>query len=566
MRLSRPALSTAAIGLLLLAAAPGYASPAEPAGPSAPVRDCAPATPAAPDRTDHDPSCLDVGLTLSRLPEVGGQADLDVTVRTTAAEDAIDLAVELPDHLVWVNAPGEAAVTTTQSAVPIDRGQVSTARSHHQVLSGAPLTLHGTVKAVGTGPAEIRATATATGGADAATAARHLTIGTDASTSGIAVKDVGDVVPTTMPGTRSSLAWTHKPVATPGTQTRPDRGQACVTGTWNYVEHTGYTRVSANAAVEVYDAETGAPDELLVSGFTDAEGRYSLCFDNKDAGDRTQDVYVRLSTDNPQFVVRSKVTKQPYRFATATKRNVKTGGVVDFGAVQPSAPELMRGVEAFDTANTGWNFVPGGCWDARDTTCRKAVVNWEPDSTTCCWYDLQQDAAYIAAATPDTPIVVLHELGHGLMDDVYEDAYPPFPNCSPHSLHRASSAGCAWTEGWPTFFAATALRDYFFRWEDGRILDLENATWGTALPGRVWENGDLVEGRVAGALIDLSDAGRNEAADTCAEDPQGPLWNTFLDHVSGTFHEFWQQRAADGHDVGATALACLQYNTIDYRS
>ncbi len=40
-----------------------------------------------------------------------------------------------------------------------------------------------------------------------------------------------------------------------------------------------------------------------------------------------------------------------------------------------------------------------------------------------------------------------HEIGHAIMDDIYEDAYPATPNCSGHKVDTASSAGCAWTEG-----------------------------------------------------------------------------------------------------------------------
>jgi hypothetical protein len=42
---------------------------------------------------------------------------------------------------------------------------------------------------------------------------------------------------------------------------------------------------------------------------------------------------------------------------------------------------------------------------------------------------------------------VAHEIGHAIMDDIYEDAYPATPNCSGHKVDTASSAGCAWTEG-----------------------------------------------------------------------------------------------------------------------
>jgi hypothetical protein len=36
---------------------------------------------------------------------------------------------------------------------------------------------------------------------------------------------------------------------------------------------------------------------------------------------------------------------------------------------------------------------------------------------------------------------VAHEIGHAIMDDIYEDAYPATPNCSGDKVDTASSAG-----------------------------------------------------------------------------------------------------------------------------
>ncbi|WP_455351775.1 hypothetical protein [Streptomyces sp. SYSU K217416] len=356
-------------------------------------------------------------------------------------------------------------MTTTESDVPVEQGKVHTAEGSHTLSADKPLTLTGKIKAVAAGAAEIRATATAAG-IDIVSGSQFLTVDAEESTSGIAVPAVGAVAATDEPVTLSNLQWAHKPVGTRTADTTAGKKQACATGSWNYIEHTGYTRVSANAGVRVFDADTDGPDELLASGVTDEAGRFTLCFDNRDAGDRTQDVYVQFSTENEQWKIQSKKTRQAYHFATATKTNVKTGTIADFGSRQPAAPELMRGIQAYDSLNSAWNFVPGTCWDARDTDCRQGVINWEPDSTSCCWYELDKNEAFLAAATPDTAIATLHEFGHALMDDIYEDAFPSSPNCSPHYITRKSSAGCAWTEGWPTFFAGTVLGDPVFRWPE----------------------------------------------------------------------------------------------------
>ncbi|MFG2504726.1 hypothetical protein ACGFOW_04420 [Streptomyces rubiginosohelvolus] len=565
MRFRRLALSTAVAGLLFGPATPALAAPGAPTPTGTESRDCAPISPKAPEDAHHDDSCLAVAVALADLPEVGGETQVTVQVRTTATQDALDLELLLPAHLAWARLPDGFAVATVASTVPVEGGEVHRASGSRTVAADAPLTLTGRVRAVGEGPAEIRATATAEGAVDSASGSRFVTLDGANSTEGIAVRTVNAVAATDSPSTRSSLHWAHKPVASSTVPAKPGRGQACVKGSWNYVEHTGYTRVSANASVSVYDADPNGEDELLATGLTDEYGRYQLCFDNRDPGDRTQDVFVRLATENVQWKIQANRTKSAYRFDTETRRNIRNGQTADFGATQPASPELMRGVQAFDTLNTAWNFTPGDCWDDRDTTCRQGAVNWEPDSTTCCYANLQEDASYIGGATPDTPIVTLHEFGHSLMDDVYDDWWPDNSNCSPHYGHRVSSAGCAWSEGWATYYAGTVIQDPIFRWGDGRVLDYENVTWGTVEPGRVWENGDTVEGRVSGALHDLSDASTHESGDKFAEDPRGPLWTTFLDNRSNSFRDFWNQRAAAGHDVGPAALNALYYNTIDYR-
>jgi hypothetical protein len=101
------------------------------------------------------------------------------------------------------------------------------------------------------------------------------------------------------------------------------------------------------------------------------------------------------------------------------------------------------------------------------------------------------------------------------------------------------------------------FNDPSFRWPNGASLDIEGPTWGNG-----WGQGDTTERRVAGALIDLSDA-NNEGTDRVSEGI-GNLWSTFQSHDSATFSQFWSNRSADGFDVGNDALGSPFQSTIGY--
>jgi hypothetical protein len=204
-----------------------------------------------------------------------------------------------------------------------------------------------------------------------------------------------------------------------------------------------------------------------------------------------------------------------------------------------------------------WNNTPGACWDMIGA-CRIVVVLWQPDSTDGTYYSLSSNNVHLAAVDPDSGITVSHEVTHSIMDDVYEDAFPSAPNCNPHNIPTASSAGCAWTEGFAEWLPTVVFNDPNFRWPNGSALNLENPTWGTG----GWANGTTVEGRVAGALIDLTD-GTNEGTDRVGEG-MGNIWTTFQNHVSANFSQFWSHRASDGFNVGNNALGSLYQNTIDF--
>jgi hypothetical protein len=60
-----------------------------------------------------------------------------------------------------------------------------------------------------------------------------------------------------------------------------------------------------------------------------------------------------------------------------------------------------------------------------------------PDSTVGDHYqrsEFSYDEVFLLGRTPDSRSIVAHEIGHAIMDDIYEDAYPATPNCSGHTV------------------------------------------------------------------------------------------------------------------------------------
>lgn len=268
---------------------------------------------------------------------------------------------------------------------------------------------------------------------------------------------------------------------------------------------------------------------------------------------------MRFIMKNSIWRLRATGTNNDYAFDSAT-RLIADGATVDFGNLQPGSSTFMRGLHAFDAANDAWNWKPGTCWATTHTTCRQLNINWSSTSTDGTYYQPATNDVHLAAADPDSAITVVHEVGHGVMDETYNDSMPSTPNCNPHFITGASSAGCAWVEGWAEWFPASVYNDPFFRWPDGGSLNLETPNAST--PG--WDDGDTVEGRVAGALIDVSDFA-NDGFDTYGEGAPGPIWTTFSNHRSTTLANFWSHRTSDGFNVSDPgALASLFQNSIDY--
>lgn len=517
-------------------------------------------------------SCLKVAASLDRVPTLGQTAALRFSVTADADLPGTTVDVQLPAGLQWVRRPAGLQQRVSRSARPEDRGTVTTASTRVDLRRGQVLHFSGTVRAARSGAAQIRVRALAPHGGttQAGADAVFLTVGAPgaASTPGIAAGAHGSAVPTVHGPAVPSTSRVSRSVGTAGlaapVRTSAGAASPCdtrVTGNWGYRDQNNAWHDSANFQVQVWDADVFG-DTLLANGVTDGAGNYNLCFDAQSEGlfdSGTADVYVRFVSSNSIWQVQR--GGSPLTFTTGTTNDITPGSTLALGSLSTGDGALSRGLHAFDEANDAWQFVPKPrnlCFDQKDTTCRQLRINWAPDSTDGTYYSTGSNDVHLAADDPNAHHTVVHEISHAIMDDVYDDAFPSAPSCNPHSIEGTSSTGCAWTEGFAEWLPATVYNDPFFRWPNGASLDLETPSWGNG-----WGEGDTTEGRIAGALIDITDGANEGPWDRFSEGSAG-IWSTFTHHVSGTLGQFWAQRAADGFDTSdAGALAALYQNTID---
>lgn len=544
------------------AALPAFAPPAAASPPT--ERPCTLTASGSSSVENEHRSCISVTATLSSAPAVGKRATLDFTVHAEVARQGVRVTAELPPNLRWVTSPAGLAASTRTSKAPHARGQLQLASATRTFGAGEKVRYRGVVEAVKAGSAEVtvRAVADPTRRAEAGADTVFLTVGATAASSRFGIP--------TSPNGKTAAYTGAKPVS----PVRPNAdkrtlvkapavsaalaGTSCVKGTWNFTDRNGNGQPAISWRVEAWDSDATGGDDLLAASLTGFSGEYTLCFNNADAGGGSgQDVYIRFFADNGNWRVQNSVGGGVYNYVTGIVFNLADGVTQDFGWLQPGDPTHMRGAAAFWATQITWNNLPGACWDMIGP-CRAVVIVWKPDSTSGTFYNLGTNTVHLLGADPDSGILVSHEVSHSIMDDVFDDAFPSAPSCNPHSITAASSAGCAWTEGFAEWVPATVFNDPHFRWANGAALNLENPTWGT--PG--WANGATVEGRVAGALIDLTDS-NNEGTDRVGEGI-GNLWTTVQRHNSRTFAEFWTHRAGDGFNVSNNALGSLHQNTIDF--
>lgn len=531
-------------------------SPSSPASAQPPVS-CENGGHSHPD-SRRAPGCVTATVRLDRLPAKGESATVTITLRSLLAIDAARLQVRLPRHLRL-----DTGGTAFSSPREVGLDQVAEEKF---ALTTAGRTVTLKVTALSAGTAQIQADVVDTadpGRARSAHGSTEFTIGENpgssrpgiASTDSPAV-DAGGVKPTAN-GTAASVAAPSSISAA---------GQICATGQFTYADNTGTWRAGRNIPVAVLGKTTSsATTQTYATGMTNAaDGGYSVCFTAPVT--TMYSVSVRFSSASSLWQVTDNRGTNVYTVTTTAKTNVPSGTNPSFGTTSPTSTH-MRGWHAYDTLNLLWAIRASGtnCWTARETgSCTKLTLHWQPGSTDGTYFEngVPYGQRYVALADgdPDSEHLVLHEAGHAFMDLLYAGWWPLFDCPDPHYLHKRSGPSCGWTEGFANAIAGHAKGDGLFVFPGGEAVDLMNTTpFDPSKPVSRTnpEDGDQVELRVAGALIDLwrrVDGG-----------PAGTFDN-MRRYGSTTFREWFNDdRPLTGLDVSATARNLVYTHTIDYR-
>jgi hypothetical protein len=434
--------------------------------------------------------CVQVTMTMPTVPTVGNTAALGIDVAAQVDIDNAEIAADLPAMLKWANAPTGFSPAKPVAGPPEFGGTVSRATHTVTLHKGQTLHLDATVTAVaaGAGPVQVRVAGPARSQVDTASGNLFVTIGAAAGTShsGYQPAEFNGTSPTPA-GTvvsRATPRLGHKSVGKVGLAqptplppgVHPD-ALTCVHGAWQYQDQNNVFHPSANFQVQLWARLPIIGNVMLSADITDANGDYRLC-----SGVSGVDVWVRFFAENGKWSVAN--NNGPYAFVSQTISSIGNGATVDLGALHPTDGNLMRALHAFDEANDAKNWIPGDCWSARHKDCRVVRFLWTPTSTDGSFYQPNENTVHLRADDPNFRSIVVHELGHAVMDEVYNDNFPAAPNCSPHFIQRASSTGCAWTEGFADWYQAAVYNDPQYVGGPNFVVPLETPTWGT--PG--WDN------------------------------------------------------------------------------
>ncbi|OUQ88103.1 hypothetical protein B5G50_10715 [Brevibacillus brevis] len=178
-------------------------------------------------------------------------------------------------------------------------------------------------------------------------------------------------------------------------------------------------------------------------------------------------------------------------------------------------------------------------------------VVWFPSATNLAYYS-PGDKIYLGANSPESQSITIHELGHATMYNTY-GSYPPINCPSPHYINKTTNdTGCAWSEGWADFLQAYINNSPRFYFDSTTYVDLENTS--------SMDTGDMVEGRVAGALWDLYDS-VNDGSDTHSYTFNN-IYYAMRESKLNNFGEYWDKWKSLGYDVNAKDS--LHQNTIYY--
>jgi len=362
-----------------------------------------------------------------------------------------------------------------------------------------------------------------------------------------------------------SHSYNNSPTAIVPTQA----GTINITGHWWYWYNTTHGLPITKAKVEIYDEETAGTD-YLGSTYTDYNGYYSFgpISNNDGPGEDGLDIIVTVNaTSSAARVINS--TGVVYSYQTPTFEDVPDGTI----DINWPTPYDQRGAWWIFCSHfgltRGWYYLHN---EVNYNTAR-ATARWPYEEHPHYHFGGEIHLPDSACWSHDS---ILHEYAHHVMWTLYGDLPP---SMTPHYMTQQSNSTTAWVEGWAHFFPLAVFNDPIYtiaiNATHGLSYDLEAHHWCSD----GWDDGDEVEGRVAGALWDIFDS-QNDSAPWYYDsfsDGFHRIWNITRDNTLDTFKEFWDAWNAtyythpkspsspyDLQDWTNTLMAIFQ-NSIDYR-
>lgn len=358
-------------------------------------------------------------------------------------------------------------------------------------------------------------------------------------------------------------------------------GEVAVHGSLHFYDRINSYIPAAAARVYLYD-DDGAigpdrSDDRLATTRTDAQGIFTFTpqvnwdADAEPSDERALDLYVVWETDDPASGQRATdFDDWSYQFCSESVADAPDGAL-SFDYYIPNNATWEPAMWIFQDMVRGWNYIH----TTAGADAGKAAVRWEEGATklspcegSCFCPGASVNGIFIDDQGAGSPDIVVHELGHHFMYNAAGDWWAADPQsmaaCTHHGLRDSINPLCAWIEGWASFFALAVNGDACFDWESppcqGLTVNLELPTWGSAH----WNDGDAVEGRVAGALYDLLDD-REDGLDR-ATVGFAPIWAIAGDaELELALSEFWEQWKAGPEDAHLPVQAIYQ-NTVNYNT
>lgn len=346
-----------------------------------------------------------------------------------------------------------------------------------------------------------------------------------------------------------------------------DRAVIDIQSTLSYVERDDSLGYARNYFYYVFDYDYYSDDDLLYSGETGRYGDFATGLINnydedEDGNDPLLDIYITWEADNPYLEQKIADTNRvSYSWQTAVQHNVSNGTLFMDHHVSTSDSQrpamwiyedMLRAFEHW-MINAGFN--PGAV---------TAVWEYEVYSYngcgSACFFPGNDPRIFIPDDRTRSKDTVVHEVAHNYMWNMVQWV----GGCpSPHNMFIESNVVCAWSEGWAEFLPLIVNGDQCYDWDwgpcNGTYYDLEAHNLDDNPD--IYNFGDAVEGRVAGALCDLVDE-NNEIYDKTSLEFDDIAYLLAYSPLEENFSDFWESWLNEGYDHFNDLVSSFYLNTI----